>query len=50
MTATEFAAAALSAATGALPYLLGGVVAGFSILAVTTGVRVGLSALKRVGK
>ena len=50
MTAVEFSAAALSAATGALPYLLGGVTAGFGILAVTTGIRVGIAALKKTGK
>jgi len=50
MTAVEFSAILLDAATDALPYLAGGVAAGAVVFAVTLGIRKGLGALKTVGK
>lgn len=47
---SAFAGDALTAAQGALPFIGGGVVAGFAILAITLGTRVGLKALRSVGK
>lgn len=50
MDATTFSTALLGAANGALPYIGGGVAAGVVVLAVTYGIRKGLSALRTVGK
>lgn len=47
---TEFGAALLAAANGAVPYIGAGVTAGVVIFAITFGIKKGLSALKTVGK
>jgi Ethanolamine utilization protein EutJ (predicted chaperonin) len=47
---TTFAASLLSVGNGALVYIGGGVAAGVVILAVTLGIRKGISALRSVGK
>ncbi|MDI1338131.1 MAG: hypothetical protein PSU94_18270 [Lacunisphaera sp.] len=50
MTAVEFTSILTDAATGALPYLAGGVAAGAVIFAVTLGLRKGVAALRLIGK
>ncbi|GAA2084169.1 hypothetical protein GCM10009840_21080 [Pseudolysinimonas kribbensis] len=49
-SSTDFAASILTAATGALPYIGGGVAAGVVVFAVTFGIRKGIGALRAVGK
>lgn len=50
MTAVEFGTILTDAANDALPFLAAGVAAGAIIFAVWLGIRVGLKALRTVGK
>jgi len=50
MDAAEFAPVLLTAATTALTFMVGGVAAGAALLGARHGIRVGIEALKRVGR
>jgi hypothetical protein len=47
---TEFGAALLDAANGAVPFIGAGVTAGVVIFAIVLGIKKGLSALRTVGR
>jgi hypothetical protein len=50
MTSADFTTAITTAATGALPYILGGVTAGFAVLAVSVGLKLGIGAFRKTAK